>query len=221
MFREEELIMGIVIGAATLVDFGGACVVSAQWGVNPNTQRLYCLGEWSPRDDFIFEKPTETMSLTIYSPSGVTYATEPTTDCVDANTVTASVTSLSTQCPTGPDFTGDWFVNSYSYSKDDAVMPAQETWGLIRWVAGTHSTPIPTVLRGIAEGQASDEDLTGITFTGDTVTSQTGNVTAGGFGKAYDMEIGVVVQVGNGLSTAGETGQGSVNIPYTPLWLEA
>lgn len=54
--------MSIVIGATTTVVFPyGDCVVSANWGYNPNVQRLYCLGSWDVFDTI--EKPTETFML--------------------------------------------------------------------------------------------------------------------------------------------------------------
>ena len=208
--------MAIVIGAATTVSFGNACVISANWGSNPNTQRLYCLGEWAPRSDLIFEKPIETLSLTIYAP-GPTYSAEPTQSCTDANTVSASISPAACG-ETFDALSGDWFVTSYSYSKDDALMPAQESWGMQRWIAGSNNTPLPNyVLRSISEGQGTDN--AGLTFVGSTTTSYTGNVSAGGLGKAETIEMGVVSQVGGGENVQGETGQGSASMPYTPLWL--
>ena len=73
------------------------------------------------------------------------------------------------------------------------------------------------VLRGIAEGQATDN--AGIIFSGTTVSTQTGSVSAGGFGRADTLEVGVVSRVGGGSSSSGDTGQGSASIPYTPLYI--
>ena len=217
--------MAVVIGAATTVSFNGACVLSANWGYNPNVQRLYCIGEWTPSSDRTYYRPTETMNLTIYAP-GPTYATAPTEGCSDANTIAASIEPAACG-DTFPAMSGNWLVSSYSYSKDDASMPGQESWSLTRW-KDLNSTP-PTnfveptyVMRGITEGQSSDpESYTGIQFTGTTVTSYTGNVSAGGFGRADTLKVGVISSVGGGTSTAGAgiTGQGSASMPYTPLYL--
>ncbi len=211
--------MAVVIGAATQVSFQGSCVVSAQWGFNPNTQRLYCLGEWTPRDDMRFDKPTQTVSLTIYSGDSGSYSTAPSESCGNANTIGVSLSPAA--C--GDTFTSisdNFFVNSYSYSKGDAVMPAQETWSMILWTDDGINTIAPTyVLRGIAEGSSSDETLTGISFTGVTTESESGSVSAGGFGTAFVMTQGIVDNVGGGLNTAGEVGNGSVSIPYTPLYI--
>jgi len=212
--------MAIVIGAATQVSFAGACAVSASWGYNPNVQRLYCIGEWIPDDQRVYYRPTETLNLTVYAP-GPSYSTEPTTSCEDANTISAAVTPAA--C--GGSFSslsGQWLVTSYSYTKDDATLPGQESWSLTRWKDLDSSTPSnsvePTyVMRTISEGQATDN--AGITFTGATATSQAGNVSAGGFGKVDELSLGVISNVGGGSSAAGETGQGSASIPYTPLYI--
>lgn len=215
--------MAIVIGAGTSVSFYGACVISANWGYNPNTQRLYCIGEWSP--SYSYDKPTETLSLVIYSGTGgPVYDTSPTESCDNANQVSASIDPAACGDAVAS-ISGDWWVNSYGYSKDDPLLPGQETWGMQRWVTGVQGNiPIPTyVLRGISEGQAtkgsSDADP-GIVFTGTTVTSETGSVSAGGIGRADELTMGVVVQVGGSESPAsGKVGQGSASMPYTPLWI--
>ncbi len=213
--------MAIVIGAATQVEFEGKCAISANWGYNPNVQRLYCIGEWVPDDDRTFYRPTETLNITIYSP-GPIYSVDPTTICADANTISASISPAA--C--GGTFTslsGDWLVASYSYSKEDATLTGQESWSLTRWKDLDSSTPAsnfvePTyVMRGISEGQATDN--AGVVFTGTTVSTQTGNVSAGGFGRADELDAGVVTEIGGGSSVAGDTGQGSATMPYTPLYI--
>lgn len=214
--------MAIVIGAATQVSFAGTCVISAQWGYNPNVQRLYCIGEWIPNNSRVFYRPTETLNLTVYSP-GPKYSTAPTTVCADANSITASLVPAS--CGESfPSFSGQWLVQSYSYSKDDATLPGQESWALTRWKGlntsgspGSNTVEPTYVLRGITEGQGTPNS--GIVFTGSTVTTYTGNVSAGGFGKADTLIVGVISSVGGGSSAAGITGQGSASMPYTPLYI--
>lgn len=202
--------MGIIIGAATTVSFAGACVTSANWGASPNSQRLYCLGSWDPH--LVITKPTETLSLTIYAP-GSPYSTVPTTSCTDANTVGASVSPVA--CGGGGDGVGGaWFVNSYSYSKDDAILPGTESWSMQQWIGAIQPS---YVMRGVSEGQGTPNS--GITFKIVDGTSSTGNVSAGGFGRADTLSVGVVTNVGGGSSAAGDTGQGSVSIPYTDLYI--
>lgn len=216
--------MSVVIGAGTNVSFSiGGCVVSANWGYNPNVQRLYCLGSWDP--SFTYDKPTQTLSMVIYSGTGnVSFPVLPTTDCANANTVTASVSFV----PCGDSstlgtITGDWFVNSYGFSKDDANLPGQETWGMQQWMVGQYgNAPLPTyVIRGISEGQGTQSPYAdgGLYFNGTTVQSEAGNVSAGGIGRNDILTIGTVESVGGTGAQIGLTGQGSASMPYTPLWI--
>jgi len=209
--------MGIVIGATTTVAFqGDKCVVSVSWGYSPNVQRLYCLGSWSVFDTI--EKPTETFNVTIYAP-GDSFSIPPTEGCFDATTITASVDP--TVCGESiAGVSGEWFLTSYGYSKDDPVGPGQETWSMTRWPA-SGSTPAPTyTLRGISEGQSSIPILnTGVVFSGATTDSSSGSVSAGSLGKAFITRTGMVESVGGGTLAGGEIGTASVTIPYTPLWL--
>lgn len=209
----------IVIGSATQVSFYGACVISANWGYNPGPQRLYCIGSWNPYDTYY--RPTETLNLTIYAP-GPTYDVEPTQTCADANTLNASITPAACGDDNYGTLGGQWYGTSYSYTKDDASLPGQESWSLTKWQNLDANTPSNTVeptyvMRGISEGQATNN--AGVLFTGELSNSYTGNVSAGGFGRADTLDAGVVERVGGGSSAAGETGQGSVSIPYTPLYI--
>lgn len=205
--------MAIIIGAGTTVSFAGACVISANWGFNPNVQRLYCLGSWSPYDSL--EKPTETISLTLYAP-GPTESVTASIACEDVTDISVSVSPAACGGSVG-DLSGNWALNNYSYSKDDPQAPGQESWSFTRWVG---DAPPDYVLRGIAEGSATDPIAnTGITFTGDTDTGSTGSVSAGGIGRADTTYYGVVATVGGGTSDLGELGNGSASIPLTPLWL--
>ena len=214
--------MAIVIGAATTVSFGTACVISANWGYNPNVQRFYCIGEWEPNDRFTSYKPTENLSLTVYAPSGITYPTEPTRSCADANTVSASVSPAACGGAVTSLY-GNWLVNSYSYSKEDSGMAGTETWSLTRWKDLNATPPSnfvePTyVMRGLSEGQATDN--AGIDFmSGTTVETSTGSVAANSMGRADTLQMGIVVRVGGGSSAAGEIGQGSASMQYTPLYI--
>lgn len=202
--------MAIVIGSATVVSFGGACVTSANWSASPNNQRLYCLGSWTPH--LVISKPTETLSLTIYAP-GSSYTTTPTTSCTNANTVSASVSPAA--C--GESFSGvsgNWYVTSYSYSKEDGSSPGTESWSLQQWTGALQPS---YVMRGITEGQATLN--AGVSFDSTDGTVTTGSVSAGGFGRADTLTIGVVGAVGGGSSASGDTGQGSASISYTDLYL--
>jgi hypothetical protein len=230
--------MGIIIGAGTIVDFAGtsACVTSANWGYNPNTQRFYCLGSWSPR--YTFNKPTETLNISIYSGTGsILHDITPHQECRAAgdprDTIFASVDAAG--CGGGvTNVDGYWYVVSYGFNKDDPQLPGTESWSLQRWAAYGNPgdvgyTPAPTyIIRGISEGQSTpiDDPLygdeyanTGIRFTGATAQSTTGSISAGQTGRAEVMLFGVVDRVGGSDSTVGRFGNGSASVPYTPMWI--
>lgn len=218
--------MAVIIGQATTVSFGDACVQQVSWNANPNVQRLYCLDgtfqAWK-----LSAKPSITVNLSIYSP-GPTYDCSPSTEC-------ESFSGGDIECSVSPGVCGDssitgidgtFYVNSYSFSKEDASMPGQESWSLITWDSTIVDTgvielvAVPTyVIRGTAEGQATDSTITGITFEQTTGTFTTGSVSAGQVGKADVITTGIVNTVGGGSTSAGDIGNGSVSIPIQPLYI--
>ena len=201
--------MGIVIGASTTVTFS-ACATSVSWGASPNSQRLYCLGKETPH--LVITKPTATLSITVYAP-GPSYDTGVTLTCANANTINASVSPGS--CGGGGEGVGgSWFVNSYSYSKDDAVMPGTESWSMQQWIGDLKPS---YVMRGVTEGQGSPGS--GVNFLTVDGSTSTGSVSAGGFGRADTLTVGVVSSVGGGSSAKGATGQGSASMSYTDLYV--
>lgn len=229
--------MAVIIGAGSIITgttFANSCVVSVNWACNPNVQRLYCLGQWSPT--YQFAKPTQTLSVVIYSgTNGPIYSTAASTDCsLPGDSISAGVDAAG--CDPGATlgvFTyTDWVVVNYGYSKDDPNMPGQETWGLQRWPSGSEDdcnvgagidvAEPDRIIRNISEGQAaleSDNSYPGVVFTGVLSYSSTGNVSAGAVGRYDRLTYGVVSQIGGGGNESGKTGQGSVSVPYTPLWL--
>jgi hypothetical protein len=222
--------MAVIIGSNTVTKFddivgdgsGAYCIISVNWSANPNVQRLFCLGSWTPTNTI--KKPTNNLSLTMYAP-GPVRSVSPSTTCdeygADALTIQASVSPAA--C--GGDVTGidssNWYITSYSYSKDDSVMPGQESWSMMDWIAPTGGEwELPDyVLRGISEGQTTTESTTGVVIDTEDAESTTGSVSAGGIGRADTLSLGTVSSVGGGSSDVGDTGQGSANIPYTPLYL--
>ena len=133
--------------------------------------------------------------------------------CTDANTIPASVSpAVCGGSSTG--VSGDWFVTQYSYTKEDPVLPGQESWSLTQWIGSL----IPNyVLRGISEGEGTANS--GIVFGPGTVTAYNGSVSANSLGRADIVSQGIVISVGGGEGSGGSTGTGSVSIPYTPLYL--
>jgi hypothetical protein len=73
-------------------------------------------------------------------------------------------------------------------------------------------------MRGIVEGQGTLN--AGLSFEpGTRVESQSGSVSAGGFGRADIVYNGTITAVGGGSSASGDTGNGSANIPLTPMYI--
>ena len=217
--------MGVVVGFVSTVEISGGggdrvCAINASWDGQPNSERFYCLdGEFSPVKTI--NKPTESVNVTVYSP-GPKADVSPSTQCdshadicdiqVNGNVMSCEQGGGGESMPTGP-----FMVTSYSYSKDDGIMPGEESWSLNR-----HSDNIPNfVIRGISDGSGTDNS--GIEFVEDgdnpIFYSYTGNVSADSVGRADTLKIGQVSQVGGGSDAQGATGQGSVSINYTPLWI--
>ena len=210
--------MGIIIGFMTQAEVNGTCAISASWNMSANTQRLYCLsGNFEPTHTI--NKATQSANLTCYAPSS-SVTVSPSTACDTHDAVcTVGVTISPGSCAGGGvnGLSGNFMPTSYSYNKEDTTLPGQESWSLQKFVGDN----IPSnVIRGIAEGSATDESVCGVTFMGDTTDGYSGNISAGGaVGRADTMKVGTVSAVGGGQGTSSETGQASVSIPYTPLWL--
>lgn len=213
--------MAVIIGAATTISFYGTCATSANWSYNANTQRLYCIGSWTAFDTI--NKPTQTLSLTVYSPSGISHSTQASTSCTDVGRVSASVAPAGCDDQYGEldSITGSWYVTGFSYSKDDPQQQAQETWNLQQWVAGTGVVTPTIVIQGVSEGSRSKRlgADTGVVLDAGSITEgQSGSVSAGGTGKADTLETGVCTSIGTTTSVVGEVGTGNVSVSLTPLY---
>jgi hypothetical protein len=216
--------MGVIIGNLTTVSFGlsnGDCGINqASWSANPGVQRLYCVGKVLPYKTI--EKPTATLSMTIYAGTSTGHLIPAATACTNASSVTASIVPQS--CPAGegygPDAGNTWYVNSYSFAKDDAQMPGTESWSMIAYTGIGDAAP-DLVLRGLSEGTSSSPEInTGVVFdtgVGTTLSTQ-GSISAGQFGKSNEVKAGIVTSVGGGTETQGVIGQASVSIQLTPVW---
>lgn len=222
--------MSVIIGFGTDVTgiFASACAVSAQWGVNPNPQRLYCLGSFNAYQTV--EKPTETLNVTVYGPSSIgPYFIPPSDSCAIPTSITAGVNPAACDVEVTSFSYTDYQLTGYSYNKSDAQLPGQETWSLTRWIAGSNPTqsPAPNMLiRGVSEGSANvafgeiDGALVGIDFENDSILeSISGNVSAGQQGTADRSLTGVAERVGLPTAGGGDICTGSVTIPITPMWL--
>lgn len=235
----------VVIGFGTNITglFDDACVISLNWGYNPESQRLYCLGSMTA--SFVVQHPTETISLTVYSDAttGVTTPIDvrPSEDCGDLNDYDIGITFGNCAGQQPDDIIRNpnmpWYLTGYSFSKDDPNMPGQETWSFQRWVnldntsspsyprtvGGTdylEATQPTVVLRNVSEGQTTAQLVTGVDLDNDTViNSRSGSVSAGQIGNADEMEVGTVEFVGDPQYSAGDTENGSASISLNPMWL--
>jgi len=227
--------ISVVIGAGTTVVFGDqdACFISANWGFNPGRTDAFCLGDFNPSAEHVLYKPTQTLSLTGYAPVRSRYDIPPSAICEDAGTLEASVSPATCDIVVD-DISGDWWLQSYGYSKETKDQPAQETWGLIKYKGGVEDfltsqgvaldrIALPSyVMRGITMGESTENvnwAQTGIHFVEIFAEAQTGSVSAGGFGKVTETTHGSVEAVGGGSSDNGFKGNGSASIPYTPLYI--
>lgn len=222
--------MAVVIGSQTNVsmsipmtngqDHTDFCFVSINWGYNPNIQRYYCLGDPAPA--YSISKPTESLSVVVYSPyitavpstGFYDVSSQTTTDCEDqTNKVTVNVSPgiCDEQAASyiGP-ISSLWYLNNYGFSKDDPNLPGQETWAFTAYPttdltgATTDAVAPDAVIRGIAEGQATvttaspynDADP-GVEFEAEgQVKASTGNVQAGAQGRIDYLTYGVASSVG-------------------------
>lgn len=211
----------VIIGGETRVTFGG-CALSAQWAFNPGFQPVYCLGDWDYNTTYSISKPSSTLSITIYAGGHAVYATLPTQSCAsDAGKVNASVSPTICGTGTAVGASGQWFVTGYSYSKDTTATPGQESWSLMQYPDSPAATEVvPTkVLRGLAQGQTSDQAVTGINLNNVFGSGSSGSVSAGAMGKESVMEHGQVSSVGGGEASGTNLGTGSASIPYIPLYI--
>ncbi len=225
--------MAIIIGANTQVTGDVQGVISAQWGISPQINRLWQLGSWDPY--FQLATRITNVSLTIYAGGGPTINLEPATSCVDSGAL-LNITITPGSCGAVPAGLGGSFtvyLSSYSYSKGDAIGFGQQSYSGQDWPGGAGAggganvefTDAPTVvLQGRAEGNSTiDAGLdTGVDFSaGWDVYGTQGSVSAGfpGTGQADEVRQGLVNQVSNGdLRNDGKVGQASVNIPHQPLY---
>jgi hypothetical protein len=236
--------MAVIIGAASTVvstQFPNGGIVSVQFGFNPQVERLYQLGSFSPYDTTVTR--TRTISLNVYGkrPDGsggsLTTDVTPSISCVDANTINITVNPASCVETLLP-FAGDYFLNSYGYNKDNLGY-GQESWGFTSKPEITDFSGTIVMLRGIAEGTVATgpgtvpANLMGITVDeissndslGNQIEGESGSVTAGtpGLGNFDISRFVIATSVGASLgkdsSIDGLTGQGSISIPITPVYL--
>lgn len=236
--------MAVIIGAASTVvspQFPNGGIASVQFGFSPQVDRLYEIGSFSPYDTSVTR--TRTISLTVYgkrsdgSGGSEVIDVSPSTACVDTGATLITVNPASCAASLLP-FAGSYFLNSYGYSKDQLGF-GQETWGFASKPDITGFTGTIVMLRGIAEGTISTgpgvmtPDLAGVGIDvaasddslGNPIQGENGSVAAGtpGLGT-FDIQRFIIASTvggstGKGPTVDGFTGQASVTIPITPVYL--
>lgn len=213
--------MAFIIGAGTTTSLAGVQTVSVTQ--TPSIQYQYVLGQAAPYFKLI---TTQTqISITTYGGQGYSTALPVSTDCNDASTVSFTV-SPGSCVGTATGVSGDFFISGYSYSKEIEGFGTQ-TYNLVDkpiiTVEGqTAIFPEPIMLRGQSTGQAVNQPITGITFGGTTTPGIGIQVSAGfpGIGNSDESIAGEVSAISPGIFfQPGQRGNGSVTVPYTPLYV--
>jgi hypothetical protein len=229
----EETVPYIIAAGTFVGGFFSTGVQSVNFSSNANIQRLFQLGSSSPYDQNVVVE--RQLSVVVYGGSTTSYSLPVSEDCDDAPSIDVSVQANTCE---GGEFSlsADWFVESYSYSKDVRGW-GMETWGLrskpILLDEALEEVDVDTrMIRGIAEGQHSTDGGADPGITLDDIIDQNtvpgvdflGNLNvraeAIGIGRANEMAYGVVTAVGGSTGKAdGQDGQGSARIPYSPIYL--
>jgi len=228
--------MGVIIGAGTTFIgspiFDNACVNSIQWGYEPQTERLWCVGSWSPYA--VLRQAQQTLSVSVYGKNaegnGGTgeLILSPSTTCEDS-TAAVHITLVPASCDvslaTKPINNEKFFITSYGFSKE-ALGYGTETWQMMRYISSAEdpniNVPSPTyILQGIADGNRSGPADHGIVMEVDS-SGYTGQVSAGqpGIGEANMTEYGIVSRVGGSQGwDPGKFGSAQANIPHNPIYI--
>lgn len=236
--------MAVIVSAGTLVEipslFSDGGFISINFGVDPQINRLWQLGSYTPYDTYTMSQ--RSFSLTAYGqqPDGtggsLAYDVSASTSCQNpSNPLTISVTPASCGYTIDP-FSDTYWPTSYSYNKD------RFGWGTESWSFTTEPEfDIPYAgtilfLRGIATGQVLTGDGmmpaadVGVVY--DTASSQdsggnwidgeNGSVSAGniGIGEYNIQREYVVTSVGGSLGKSdGYKGQAQISIPMQIVYV--
>jgi hypothetical protein len=227
--------MSIILGSSTVVTINGNSdgIISVNWGINPQVNRLWQIGSWSPFKTMVTN--TRTVSVTMYAGAGPdSIPVTPTESCANSvSMITVSVVPAA--CGASIEgITGTFFLNSYSYDKGDAGGFGQQSYSAQQWSDGAEDcesdvvyVSAPTyIISGISEATiTADAGLnTGITLLNGSlnVEGEQGSVSAGipGIGTINTTVYGIASSIGNGdMCSRGKVGQGSVSIPLTPIYM--
>lgn len=237
--------MAVIIGGGSSLKSStflrdGQGVVSVNFDLQANVERLWQLGSFSPYETTTTKQ--RTMNVTVYgirpdNKGGTNiHMLPPSTSCADATSFAIEFNAVVCQTGGSASFRDIFFVNSYSYSKDFQSY-GQESWSLqTKPIVDNYAGTI-YMLRGIATGRilkpASGilteaevgcviDDAASRDSLGNYIESESGSITAGfpGIGN-YDITREVVVaNIGGSTGKKdGYKGTASATIPLTPMYL--
>lgn len=241
--------MPFVIGQASTITFGGLNqgIVSVSWQEGKGFTPLYQLG--SDSIYAIESSQNQTLSVTIYGNAGSPSFSSGQLDvpnCVDSD-LKVSVTFTPGLCPSTGSYSfsnRDFFVTSYSYSKDVQGV-GQESWSLVAkpdnsfyMMPGSSlnitSSPIntdPTIvmINGFPTGQFYSEEVSyneaGMALHSSNLTTKTVEVSSGALslGKAKTVIQGFVSSFGGStlLKKDGSICEASLNVEFNPIYTDA
>lgn len=236
--------MAVIIGASTTVvstQFPNGGILSVSFGFQPSVQRLYQLGSFTPYDTSV--QRTRSLQLSVYGEradgagGSVQLDITPSTTCVDTGTINITVNPGSCVGSLIP-FIDDYFATSYSYQKEN-IGYGQESWSFTTRPVIPGYTGTIVMLRGIAEGtiatgpgvmsaadmgvvidEIGSNDALGAPIEGDNGSVQAGTPGIGNYDiQRFIIATAVGGSIGKNTSVDGFSGQASVNIPMTPVFL--
>jgi hypothetical protein len=231
----------VIVGNSTQVStalFTDGGIISVNFGFNPQINRLWQLGSFSPYDTYVMRQ--RELSITAYgqredgSGGSQQYDLTPSDSCADADPISITVTPGACEVSINP-FTYDYVPSSYSYKKDNFGW-GQESWSFVTKPDVDNYTGDIVILRGVATGNVLTGDgiLTAaemgvvineadsVDGNGDNIEGESGSVQAGqnSIGEySVSREI-VVSQIGGSIGKKDAwNGSATVNIPTETVYL--
>lgn len=228
--------MPYIVSAGTfLTGFFSGGVQSVNISQTPQINNLYQLGSAEAYDRTITIQ--RQLSATVYGGASTSTSLPVSTDCTDSSSVNLNFSAQGCGSIGNISLTGQYFITSYSYSKDGVAAVGTESWSFVSKPIfllenGTEIPVTAVQLRGQATGQTTTDGgaNTGVTFGTFSLTSagslgslRTVQASAGapGIGRAYTLQYGDVTAVGgaDGINYSAEGGNASVSVPYTTIYI--
>jgi len=236
--------VAVIIGGGTTIttDFlsDGDGVTSVSFDFTASVERLWQLGSFSPYITTVTQQRNVSVNVYGIKPDGGggtnALLMAPSTSCADATSVSIELNATLCQGGGSESFQDDFFVTSYSYSKDFTSY-GTESWSFVNKPSIDTYTGTIYMLRGMPTGKIlsqGDGILTNGEMgmlvdegnsqdsSGNNIESEAGSVSAGfpGIGN-FDVSREVVVY-SVGASTGyrpGYKGNASCSVPVQPIYL--